>query len=457
MTTVTCLVTGAGPATAEPTPPNLRPLPGDVIDGVDSIVPAPKIPTLTTIPQRAQAPGYSHDLLELRNAVLPDPIGDPMFDRWPADLAKRTNGDILATRDLTAQTGFLVTVPIASATMVKYRSTDIAGQPIFATATIIEPQARWTGTAPGRGSQRPSARPVLVNNVPINGLGTECTAGYTLTHGFGDKTNQTDLFPPTTQLALSRGYAVIVPDHEGPRQAYAEPTLAGHVVLDAVRAATKFAPKKYGASRVAVTGYSGGAIATNGTAKVLTEYAPDLVDRFVGAALGGVPADFRILAAAMNANLATGVMLAATLGIARERPEILQLTNNLGRQLATSHFRNACGSDYGIAGPLQLPTQLLSSDPDPFNSAVAKQVYAATQLADHKSAVPMYIYHGAQELWIPAQGARNLFAEQCRLGANVTYREVPGEHLSAAIVAYPEAMQWLADRLDGKPAENECR
>lgn len=447
-TAALCLVASTSPVNAEPTPPNLRPLPGQVIDGVDKVVPAPEIPTLKTIPRRAQAPGFSHQLLELRNAVLPDPIGDPMFDHWPADLGKRATGDVLATRDLTAQTGFLVTVPIAKATMVKYRSTDLHGQAIPATATVIEPKAAWRGRGP---------RPILVNNVPINGLGTECTAGYTLTHGLGEKTNQTDLFPPTTQLALARGYAVIIPDHEGPRQAYAEPTLAGHVVLDAVRAAAKFAPKKYGQSRVAVTGYSGGAIATNGTAKVLAEYAPDLVDRFVGAALGGVPADFRILAAAMNANLATGVLLAATLGVAREHPEVLAMTNNLGRQLATSHFRNACGSDYGIAGPFHLPAQLLSSDPDPFNSEVAERVFAATQLADHKSVVPLYIYHGTQELWIPAQGARNLYAEQCRLGANTTYREVPGEHLSAAVIAYPEAMQWLADRLDGKPAKSECR
>ena len=452
--TALCLAAAAtillplAPASADPTPPNLGPLPSEIIDGVDDVVPAAEIPKLRKIPQRAQAPGYSHETLELRNAVLPDPIGDPMFDRWPAGLDKRANGDIIATRDVTSTTGFLVTIPIARATLVKYRSTDVHGLPIPATATIIEPREAWTKKGP---------RPILVNNVQINGLGTVCTAGYTLAHGMHDKTNKTDLFPPTTQLALSRGYAVIIPDHEGPRQSYAEPSLAGHVVLDSVRAAAKYSPKKYAESRVAVTGYSGGAIATNGTAKVLGEYAPELVDRMVGAALGGIPADFHILAAAMNANLATGVMLAGALGIARERPEILEMANNLGKQLATSHFRNACGDDYGIAGPFQLPAQLLSSDHNPFNSEVAKKIYAVTQMADHKSVMPLYIYHGTQELWIPAQGARNLYAEQCKLGANATYREVPGEHLSAAVIAYPEAMQWLADRLDGKPAKSECR
>lgn len=438
----------AGPAnTAQATPPNLRPLPGQVIDGVDRIVPPATIPTLKTIPQRAQAPGYSHATLELRNAVLPSPVGDPMFDRWPAGLDKRKPGDVLATRDVSGTAGFLVTVPIARATMLKYRSTDVQGQPIFGTATVIEPREAWHG---------PGDRPILVNNVPINGLGVKCTAGYTLAHGLSDKTNQTDLFPPTTQWALSRGYTVIVPDHEGPREAYAEPTMAGHIVLDAVRAAAKYAPAKYAASRVAVTGYSGGAIATDGTAKVLADYAPDLVPRMVGAALGGVPADFRMLAGAMNENVATGVMLAATLGVARERPEILDMANNLGAQLATSTFKDSCGSSYGLAAPFQLPAQLLSSDPDPFNSAVAEHIYRVTQMADKKSAVPLYIYHGAQEIWIPVQGARNLYAEQCRLGANATYREVLGEHLSAALIGYPGVLDWLDARLRGVPATSEC-
>lgn len=447
-TAVVALTATAPVSRAEPTPQNLRPLPGDLIDGVDQHVPPASIPKLKTIPQRAQAPGYSHATLELRNAVLPDPLGDPMFDRWPAGLDKRAPGEILATRDVTGVAGFLVTVPIAGAKMVKFASTDLQDQPIFGTATIIEPKAPWRGDGP---------RPILVNNVPINGLGVECTAGYTLTRGFSDKTNQTDLFPPTTQWALSRGYTVIVPDHEGPRQAYAEPSIAGHIVLDAVRAAAKFAPGKYAHSRVAVTGYSGGAIATNGTAKVLATYAPELIPRMVGAALGGVPADFRMLAGAMNANVATGVMLAGTMGIAREHPEILELANNLGRQLATSTLRNSCGSDYGMAAPFQLPAQLLSKDPDPFNSEVAERIYQVTQMPDAKSAMPLYIYHGAQEIWIPVQGARDLYAEQCKLGANAVYREVFGEHLSAAMIAYPGALEWLDARLGGAPATSECR
>ncbi|WP_143965293.1 lipase family protein [Gordonia zhaorongruii] len=439
----------AGLARAEPssTPPNLRPLPGAVVDGVDKVVPPAPYPRSKRIPQRSRAPGYDRATLELRDAIMPDPVGDPMFDRWPRGLEKREPGDILATRDVARTTGFLVTVPIRSARMLKFRSTDVQNQPIFGTATVIEPRAPWKGKGP---------RPILVNNVPINGVGTECTTGYTLAHGWSDKTNQTDLFPPTTQLALARGYTVVVPDHEGPRQSYADTELAGRIVLDSVRAEAKYKPKRYAKGRVAMTGYSGGAIATNGAAKVLGEYAPDLKGRMVGAALGGVPADFRLLAQAMNANIATGVMLAATLGVARERPEILNLTNNLGQWLATSPLKNSCGSDYGMAAPFLLPAQILSKNKDPFNSPTARRVYDLTKMPDAEADLPLYIYHGGQEIWIPVQGSRNLYAEQCKLGANAVYREVAGEHLSAAVIGYPEAVSWLDARLRGVPAKGEC-
>ncbi|NED67283.1 lipase, partial [Streptomyces sp. SID10244] len=95
-------------------------------------------------------------------------------------------------------------------------------------------------------------------------------------HGKSGDTNNTDLRPETTQESLARGYAVIVPDHTGARMAYAEPYVAAHVVLDAVRAAASFDRTNFGAGPIAMLGYSGGAIATNATAKLVSTYAPEL-------------------------------------------------------------------------------------------------------------------------------------------------------------------------------------
>ena len=433
--------------TVSAVPPNMRPVPEQVTETIDSVIPPAPYPRLTTIPDRAKAPGYPHSVLELRAAILPSPVGDAFFDVWPTNLKGKKPGTVLRSRDVTAVAAPLVTVPIQSARQLKFVSTDALGQPSFGTATVITPRTRWTG----RGS-----RPILINNLPIDSMGTKCTSGYTLAHGFSGDTNTSDFFPPTTQLALHRGYAVIVPDHQGPRMAYAEPTTAGHIVLDSVRAVSDYDRQSFGESKVAMTGYSGGAIATNGATRLAGEYAPDIAPRLVGAAMGGVPADYRILTASMNANLATGLFHEAMFGLARERPELLTLANNAAQWLVTSPLKDGCAT-WGILGGLTfLPAQLLSNDNDPFNSPVAEHIYAITKMADKKSVVPLYVYQGAQEFWIPPAGTRDLFAEQCRLGADVTYREVPGEHFLATVTGYPDAITWLDDRLRGKPAPNDC-
>ena len=442
---------GVAPAVhADPLPNEpftMGPIPQEVTDAIDDLVPAAPFPRLTTIPRRARTPGMSHRMQELREAVLPDPSGDPFFDYWAPDLDRRQPGELLAQRDVTWPAGLLVTAPITRARQIKFATRDAKGLPSYGTATILEPQASWQGPGP---------RPILVNNLPIDSLGAACTAGQTLAHGAGIATGVTDFLPPTTQLALARGYTVIVPDHQGPRQAYGEPTTAGHIVLDSLRGTTALDRQRFGESRIAMFGYSGGAIATNGAAKLIGSYAPELAPRMVGAALGGVPADFQLLVGSMNANLATGLFHAATFGIARERPELLAMVNNPAQWIATSPLKNVCVAPAAAAGGTFMPMQLLSNDPDPFHSPLANEIYRVTKMADDKAEVPLYIFNGAQEFWIPALGARNLFHEQCRLGADAVYREVFGEHLIAAVTGYPEAVVWLDERLRGRPAASEC-
>ncbi|MCR5977523.1 lipase [Gordonia jinghuaiqii] len=436
-------VVSAGHASADP--PNMMPLPPPVAEAVDHAVPPPPIPRLRTIPPRARAAGFDHRTMELREAMLPSPTGDPMFDRWPADLEARAPGEVIATRDVTGAAGPVVTVPLRSATLIKFRSTDATDAAIYGTATLLIPR---------RASRSPM--PLLVNNLPIDSLGAACTPGYTLAHGFSIATGITDLIPPTTQFALADGHAVLIPDHQGPRMAYAEPVLAGHVVLDAIRAAVQLKSPTLGRSRIALTGYSGGAIATHGASKLIGEYAPELTGRVVGAALGGVPADFRMLVGSMNANLATGLFHAATFGIARERTEILPLANRPARWLATSPLKNVCVIPEALAGGTFLPMQLMSKDPDPFRSPVAERIYEITRMSDRTSAIPLLIYQGTHEWWIPAAGARALYRQQCARGANAAYREIFGEHVTGALLGFPVALEWLNRRLNGEPAASEC-
>ncbi|WP_253813695.1 lipase family protein [Nocardia amikacinitolerans] len=76
---------------------------------------------------------------------------------------------------------------------------------------------------------------------------------------------------------------MLVPDHQGPRQAYAAGLMAGHAVLDSVRAAVRTPHLGlHHAAPTIVTGYSGGAIASGWAAQLAPKYALEL--NLVGAA-----------------------------------------------------------------------------------------------------------------------------------------------------------------------------
>ncbi|BCK56513.1 lipase family protein [Nocardia wallacei] len=419
----------------------------DLQQWLNAVVPPPPIvtPPAPAQEEAAGGTGLPPDLVGLQDAVMPKPAGDPLFDVWPPNLETFAPGDLIEMRDVTSVAGPMLLVPVRQVLQLKFRTTDAHGAPSFATATLVVPVGPVAGN-----------RPVLVNNLPIDALGRKCTPSYALAHGFSLDNGTTDYIPPTTQLAVLRGYAVLIPDHEGPRMAYAEPYVAGHAVLDSIRAARNLPQGEFAGSRYVMHGYSGGAIATRGAVALIDSYAPDLAPAIVGAALGGVPVDYELLGRSMNANLASGIFLAATFGVARERPEMLARMNNLARWAAISPLKDTCAGVFALPGVLMLPIDLASEIPDPLHSDIATEIYDVTRMQGMKSAVPLYIYNGEQEWWIPAEGARTLYREQCDLGVPAVYRSVLGEHIIGAATGYPDAMNWVDQRLRGLPAPNEC-
>lgn len=382
---------------------------------------------------------------DVAQAMLPTPTGDPFFDRTPPGLASMKPGQVIAIRDVSWLGKVFTLWQAQRVVQVKFRSTDAKGRPSYGTATIIMPPGDITN------------RPVLVNNLPIDALGAKCTPSYALAHGYDPlTTSATDYVPPMTFLAIKRGYVVLLPDHQGPKMAYAEPVVAGHMILDAVRAMRSVEPA-LAESRFGMTGYSGGAIATNGAAKLLLEYAPELARQAVGAALGGTPVDARVLVGSMSSwyNWAKGLFVAGVYGISRENPEILDGVNNLGKWAAPI-FRDLCTVPAAMLGPLTIPVEAVSAIPDPFRSSLAQKIYRHFNMPGKRYGMPMYVYNGAQEFWIPAIMAQDLYAEQCRLGTRAVLRLAPGEHAIAAVTGLPGALQWLDARLQGVPAPNEC-
>ncbi|RRQ28226.1 lipase [Rhodococcus sp. Eu-32] len=364
------------------------------------------------------------------------PLGEPWFDP-PPGYESSAPGTVLDTRDVTV--GPLVT-PTRS-TQILFRTSDSHDRPVAATTTVVVPTAPWTG---------PGTRPVVAYNMAIDSLGNTCAPSWTLPRGIAPEI-------AAVQLFLAKNYAVVVTDHQGPRQAYAAGRMAGHAVLDALRAMVNLPglglPHE---SPIAITGYSGGAIASGWAAQLAPDYAPDV--NLVGTAFGGAPVDYRILLGSMNGNNgASTLFLSATMGVAREYPEMFQLMNANGLRLAQI-AKDMC--IYLLAPPglvAPIPVQALSDVPNVDRTPIAERIIADNRMGgDLAPSAPVFIYQGQQEFWIPRQGAETLYDEWCANGANVRLEEYVGEHLVVAISGLPGSHAWIDDRLAGKPAPEGC-
>ncbi|WP_158726713.1 lipase family protein [Tomitella fengzijianii] len=380
---------------------------------------------------------------------MPTPVRDDPFFSYPDDpeqLAGRDDGEVIRHRRAgTVQIG----LPGNRLHQFMFRSDNAHGEPIAATASLLVPDRPWNGPGP---------RPVVVNAAAIDSLGATCTPSYALVH----KPFEFEI-PPFTATMLDSGFAVLVPDHEGPRMAYAAGILAGHIVLDSVRAMRRLpALPRTGIdedSRLALTGYSGGAIAAGWAAQLQPVYAPE-VD-FAGAAIGGVPADLSLLPKTMNGTLGSGLFIAASFGLAREYPRLLTSLNDFGQTLARSPAKDLCAKALMASGIAMQRIETFTY-PGVLDSPGVRAVMAENRLGGVPPETPVMLFQASSaaflgDEWIPESGVTTLRDEWCAMGTDVVYAPVAGEHLSGAFTSFPMVVRYLSDRLAGIPQAPGCR
>jgi len=365
-------------------------------------------------------------------AILPTPIAKTGFYAPAGDLAVCGNGDIQRAERVSPR----LPMPGAHVHRFMVRSTDTAGKAVPVTATLIEPRRPWRGPGP---------RPVVVRNQPINALGLTAAPSYRIAHGV-----YVDV-PPLLPLLLARNYAVVLPDHEGPRMAYSAGRMAAHAVLDSVRGMRTLRPE-LAESPMVMDGYSGGAIATVWAAQEQPTYAPEL--RFRGAIAGGTPTDYALLYRSMNGALGSGLFAAAVIGQAREYPEMVELFGDFAFYVATL-IKDLPQSPLAAAGVARIDLGRIAAVADPVESEIAQAVIVDNKPGAAAPTMPILLYHGSRDRmlgdqFVPEQGARELVATWRTRGATVDYLPVPGEHLIAAGWAIPAVLRWMAGALDDR-------
>ncbi|WP_460868527.1 lipase family protein, partial [Rhodococcus aerolatus] len=367
-------------------------------------------------------------------AEAPAP-GDPFFAA-PEGLADLAPGQVVRSRPVRVVIYGIFPVP---AHQLVYRSTDTAGRPVAAVTTVVLPTGPPTGP-----------RPLVSYQAAINSLDPDCSPSRLLPAGRLSEQLM-------VAFMLLRGWAVALPDHEGPAAAYSAGRLAAQVTLDGIRAVQSFAPAGTAGpgSPVGLWGYSGGGLATAWTAELARSYAPEL--DVVGAAAGGVPVDFGAIVAGSDGSGAFGLLFAAAAGLAREYPgmEMDTLLNDRGKALVQT-MSGEC-VEGALAAGNGLSFDELSVSPGAVGTPGVQAALADNSLGQAVPTMPVLLYHSVNDTLIPTAGADALNRTYCDGGGTVEYQKSPiTDHVQVAVFAIGNVLRFLDDRFAGRPPVSTC-
>ncbi|MFT4049510.1 MAG: lipase family protein [Solirubrobacterales bacterium] len=334
----------------------------------------------------------------------------------------------------------------------QYTSTKIDGTRNVVSGTVFVPTASWDAGFLGL-----NPRPVIAYAVGTHGLGPQCAPSKQLADG-------TDYEIANIVAALKKGYAVVVTDNDGyvsgATPSYIVGGNAARALLDGVRSAFQIPSVGLKSStKVGIWGYSQGGQTAAAAGEIEASYASEL--NVVGVAAGGVPADLRATAAYLDGRNGEAFMLSAIYGLAQQYPSAINLNTlaNANGQATIAQAKTYCVfqalftfmnhslSEYTVGN--QSLAQLLAQP------AIGAAV-DAQKLGAKKIPVPVYLYHGKADEFIPLAQSLQLKSDYCGKGTNVTYDTYPSEHIATQFQAAPEALDFLGDRFNGGITLGTC-
>lgn len=393
----------------------------------------------------------------------------PAFYNPPAELPS-SNGALIRSEHLPlalSLPGLNGPLP-GTATRIMYRTTDSNGKPAAATGAYIEPSAKWRGPGP---------RPLVALAPGTQGQGDQCAASMGLEHPL--RVNGQTLVAGYEDLAiyrlLAKGVAVVVTDYIGlgatdRLHTYVNRLDEAHAVLDAVRAARALKDTSVTReSRVGLYGYSQGGGATAAAAELQPDYAPDVT--LSGTYAGAPPADLTATTKAIDGTDLVGALGWSLNGFLQSDPELRAIAdkhlNDKGRA-ALKDLSTACVGD-AILGYSSKKSSTWTKDGKSLEEIIQaeprlQEFLAQQRIGTMKPQSPVRVATGVHDNLVPHPQARQLAADWCGRGAQVTYKAVALPDVGRALINHfgplltdqGPAIGWLTDRLSGEPAGNGC-
>jgi pimeloyl-ACP methyl ester carboxylesterase len=371
----------------------------------------------------------------------------------------------------------------AQAWRIAYISSDVNDKKTIATGLIVAP----TGPAPKEG------RPIMSWGHGTTGTAQNCGPSQVLNpaeplneYYLVGGNSWTDYGIPSLQEFINEGYVVTATDYQGlgggGRHQYVVAATNGMDMINAARAAASLKELNAGKKTI-VYGWSQG-----GGAVIAATSLPQYLARQGTAAdnlqlIGGValaPQDVAIVMPGATANEAIAQKsLINTLGMftdnvfnfthmamgmwgtqaANPQLKMSDLFTDDGVKVLNEVFSNKCmhaGADtlnfnYGANYK-----SLLKDQTD--NSLEWTKAMIQASVNPGPPVAPVVIYWGTKDTTNPPVMGKLYQEQMCKLGGNVNRVQLPGEqsHFTTPGSSKPFYIQWIKDRLAGKPAENNC-
>lgn len=382
----------------------------------------------------------------LNNRATVQPSDDPFY-HVPDGLENIAPGTILRHRPPPAKIAAFGFDPLnLDAThQILYRTTDSLGN---ATATVL------TVLVPHNADMTK----VLSYQVAEDAADINCAPSYAFQfdHATGpDKgtmTTESELL--LVEGAMEQGWVVIAPDFLGPNAAFLANELAGHSVLDGIRAAIN-SNSFTGISKnptVTMWGYSGGSVASMWAAELQPTYAPELI--IAGAAVGGTVPNITSVVTSINAKAHAGLIPTGVVGLMNQYPELIPVVEqHLLPQYHDKFFtvRNQCLDADAKEFENQDIIGMFDDRNLVYTNPVAIKIISENALGFRGAPkIPMFVYKSIDDEISPVAETDALVEKYCAGGASIQYqRDQHSDHSSLAILAAPKALQWLEGTMNG--------
>jgi len=355
------------------------------------------------------------------------------------------------------------------ATRILYTSTDEAGNPAAVSGAYIEPTKKWGGKGP---------RPLVAVAAGTQGQGDACAPSKTLESFLNLEGDEIGIGYeiPSIHDFLNRGIAVVLTDYIGLGttdrvHTYTNRKDMGHALLDAARAALKLPDTSITTSSpVGLYGYSQGGGAAGSAAELAPSYAPEL--NLKGAYAGAPPANLTEVLKSADGTDLTGVIAYAINGITPYHPQLQPKLDELAKpegKEALEKVKTQCIGSTLFSFGFQKTKQWTVSGQSLYDIVKAdpeiKAAVDAQRIGKLKPSVPVQVLTGTKDDIVDHAQAKQLAADWCAAGVNVTYTPVIQligtggtalNHLTPMITRLGQTHDWLVDRLEGKSVKSNC-